>query len=444
MATNLTDIIKKVRTALRGEEVRGSIADGLEYCGQISENAKADMKATASAAKEAMNKTASDAKTTIETSAASTKEQLSKDIDAKAAAALKSIPESYTELDGSVKQLKEDLDELCSDILYSPKFEDGKFIGTKGQVSKQVNFTTSEPFYVENGQLLLVKAKGYLNNVSIVTKTTQSGEYIESLYGDYPHFSSDYKWWKIPIKSGCYVRISSDNRVSITILSRRNIAFELDKIGNCYYANVFNTALCIGDSITKGFRKSGVVSKEKSYPQFLQNISGITTINAGVAGFTAKDWYTNWSDSYISDSYTYDIAIIKLGQNGGLTDTIDEDCKGDNYTQWANTNTGCYCKIIEKLKTIKPTTKIFLVSIRANAIDTNNVIKKIAQKYKLPYIDLGAYKYDLDNSRYHISSGGESYDVHFNTIGYLELAKAISEGIENWVYNNQKDYYDFL
>lgn len=87
MATNLTDIIKKVRTALRGEEVRGSIADGLEYCGQISENAKADMEATA----------------------ASTKEQLSKDIDAKAAAALKSIPESYTELDGSVKQIKEDI-----------------------------------------------------------------------------------------------------------------------------------------------------------------------------------------------------------------------------------------------------------------------------------------------------------------------------------------------
>lgn len=86
MATNLTDIIKKVRTALRGEEVRGSIADGLEYCGQISENAKADMEATA----------------------ASTKEQLSKDIDAKAAETLKSIPESYTELDGSVKQLKED------------------------------------------------------------------------------------------------------------------------------------------------------------------------------------------------------------------------------------------------------------------------------------------------------------------------------------------------
>ena len=97
MATNLTEIIKKVRTALRGEEVRGSIADGLEFCGQISENAKADMEA----------------------SAAATKEQLSKDIDAKAAETLKTIPESYTELDGNVKQLEEDLKDVNSIIDYN-------------------------------------------------------------------------------------------------------------------------------------------------------------------------------------------------------------------------------------------------------------------------------------------------------------------------------------
>jgi glycerophosphoryl diester phosphodiesterase len=109
METNLTEIIKKIRTAVLGREVRSSIADGLEYCGQISENAKADMDATAEAAKEAIDKTAEDAKNAIESNAASVKEQLSNDIDAKAAETLKTIPESYTELDGSVKQLKEDL-----------------------------------------------------------------------------------------------------------------------------------------------------------------------------------------------------------------------------------------------------------------------------------------------------------------------------------------------
>lgn len=39
--------------------------------------------------------------------------QAQKDIDAKAAETLKTIPESYTELDGSVKKLKEDLSNLC-------------------------------------------------------------------------------------------------------------------------------------------------------------------------------------------------------------------------------------------------------------------------------------------------------------------------------------------
>ena len=53
MATNLTDIIKKVRTALRGEEVRGSIADGLEYCGQVVEGERDSAKAAADRAETA-------------------------------------------------------------------------------------------------------------------------------------------------------------------------------------------------------------------------------------------------------------------------------------------------------------------------------------------------------------------------------------------------------
>ena len=123
METNLTEIIKKIRTAVLGREVRSSIADGLEYCGQISENAKADMDATAEAAKEAIDKTAEDAKNAIESNAASVKEQLSKDIDAKAAAALESIPEEYTELDGNVKQLKEDLGDIITETknIFNPK-----------------------------------------------------------------------------------------------------------------------------------------------------------------------------------------------------------------------------------------------------------------------------------------------------------------------------------
>lgn len=53
-----------------------------------------------------------------------TSAQAQKDIDAKAAAALESIPEEYTELDGSVKQLKEDLDGLESETknIFNPRW----------------------------------------------------------------------------------------------------------------------------------------------------------------------------------------------------------------------------------------------------------------------------------------------------------------------------------
>lgn len=155
METNLTEIIKKIRTAVLGREVRSSIADGLEYCGQISENAKADMDATAEAAKEAIDKTAEDAKNAIESNAASVKEQLSKDIDAKAAETLKTIPESYTELDGSVKQLKEDLDNFESitansfyQYLQSDKKESGYYWNITGNsVSKGGGGTNSAAIY---------------------------------------------------------------------------------------------------------------------------------------------------------------------------------------------------------------------------------------------------------------------------------------------------------
>lgn len=205
MATNLTDIIKKVRTALRGEEVRGSIADGLEYCGQISENAKADMEATASAAKEAMNKTASDAKKAIETSAASTKEQLSKDIDAKAAAALKSIPESYTELDGSVKQLKEDLInyniEESTDVA-TKNYDIGELILVDGKLKKA-------SIKIKSGQLLSTRTI----DTSIAAEIKES-DAIKICIEKNGIIIEDYK--KLGVDSNGVLNLATNRVVNIT------------------------------------------------------------------------------------------------------------------------------------------------------------------------------------------------------------------------------------
>lgn len=194
METNLTEIIKRIRTAVLGREVRSSIADGLEYCGQISENAKADMDATAEAAKEAIDKTAEDAKNAIESNAASVKEQLSNDIDAKAAAALESIPEEYTELDGSVKQLKEDLGDIITETknIFNPKGllnasgwtkDRDSYTGTAGNLGlayKENNYPIS--FEPNTKYILSLKAK----NDGAVT-TDGYGIQFEFYYTDGTH-----------------------------------------------------------------------------------------------------------------------------------------------------------------------------------------------------------------------------------------------------------------
>lgn len=56
----------------------------------------------------------------------STSAQVQKDIDAKAAETLKTIPESYTELDGNVKQLKEDLGDIGAEFIRYNLFDKSK------------------------------------------------------------------------------------------------------------------------------------------------------------------------------------------------------------------------------------------------------------------------------------------------------------------------------
>ena len=90
----------------------------------------------------------------------STSTQVQKDIDAKAAAALESIPEEYTELDGSVKQLKEDL-AFVSDERISPSM---------------TNFVVDgRQLFNKDGKLI----NGYYNNGKFVERSDMAGHFIK-------------------------------------------------------------------------------------------------------------------------------------------------------------------------------------------------------------------------------------------------------------------------
>lgn len=90
----------------------------------------------------------------------STSTQAQKDIDAKAAETLKTIPESYTELDGSVKKLKEDL-AFVSDERISPSM---------------TNFVVDgRQLFNKDGKLI----NGYYNNGKFVERSDMAGHFIK-------------------------------------------------------------------------------------------------------------------------------------------------------------------------------------------------------------------------------------------------------------------------
>lgn len=200
-----------------------------------------------------------------------------------------------------------------------------------------------------------------------------------------------------------------------------------------YLTDAFSTAICIGDSVTEGVGSVSDHTKVKnySYPTRLAQMTGWTIENAGKAGLTALQWWQQIFGNY--DYSNYQAAIIELGLNSGLTDTLDTDVVGDDYTQYADTNTGGYCKIIEGIKAQNE--NIFIVLLISSNIDatTKNVINKIGKKYSLPVIDLTDRTYiNLSSSQYHTSN---DY-THFNIMGYLAKAKLIQLGLGEAINNN--------
>lgn len=193
-----------------------------------------------------------------------------------------------------------------------------------------------------------------------------------------------------------------------------------------YLLDAVSSVICIGDSVTEGVTTgASSIRRDLSYPARLSKMTGWTIENAGAAGLTTLQWWQNKFSSYTYSDYQ--IGIIELGYNGGLTDTIEVDTTGDNYEEYADTNTGAYCKIIEGMKA--QNSKIFIVLIISPGFSANvaNVVMKIAEKYSLSYIDLRDVSYvNLQDGKYHGKLENNNMDyTHMNAVGYLAKAEFI-------------------
>ena len=194
--------------------------------------------------------------------------------------------------------------------------------------------------------------------------------------------------------------------------------------------SAFSNVTCCGDSLTASVvytRDNGdgthqTRSAYKKYPAILGQKIGAEAESVATGGYSASDWWAAYDDRLVQK--TNQLIIVYLGTNGGLTDTISTDASGDDYTQYANTNTGNYCKIVAKALSVGA--KVLLIKIHqgggGNVYTTNDVIDKVAEKFNVAVVDVPF----LNDRQYHAfpdNSGVNS--LHYNDLGYAAFADSL-------------------
>ena len=192
------------------------------------------------------------------------------------------------------------------------------------------------------------------------------------------------------------------------------------------YAFAMDRIMCIGDSLTSGAYYANGLSGAtivQSYPTMLHRMLRPSTLsNAGYSGYSASNWYQTKCQLY--QFADHDSFIIWLGSNNGLTDTLAEDVNAfHNYANYANTETGYYCKIIETILEQNPDAFIVLCTVfasKGNVAVTNSVIAQIAEKYGCLLIDMS----DLTVANFPELHAGIN-NMHFGKAGNIFVAQRI-------------------
>ena len=217
-------------------------------------------------------------------------------------------------------------------------------------------------------------------------------------------------------------------------------------------SDIMDLNICaVGDSLTQGMDR-GIHEIMESYPFYLSRSLGSRVLNYGQAGTTVKTWWDTYKDMYVFDE-TLDVVLIMFGTNGGLlNNTLSTDVEPyEDWRDYAETNCGCYCKLIEKIMKdtknhaqivlLTPPYSTFSEEQTKSIIGAEPVIRAIAKRYNIPVIDVlnesGMNQYNAEVFR--------PYDgCHFNAKGYHKLGTFIGSQLKSLLstFDNNEMYDD--
>lgn len=252
----------------------------------------------------------------------------------------------------------------------------------------------------------------------------------------------------IDVPSGAkYVRSVYASATGMTPMLRLNGTgikkdiYDLQQIESTNLPLTYNSKICcIGDSLTQGVDVGSHIINE-NYPYFMSQYLNCTVLNYGHMGRTARGWWNNYKDTHTYDA-TIDVVLIMFGTNGGLTqNTLPTDVEPySNPDDYADTNVGCYCKLIEKIMTdtqnhaqiilLTPPYSTYTSKQEQLVIDSEPTIRAIAKRYQLPVIDVlnecGMGKFNGNVFRPHDG-------CHFNAKGYHRLGTFIGSKVKSMI-----------
>ena len=235
---------------------------------------------------------------------------------------------------------------------------------------------------------------------------------------------------------------------STTIYSTQGALADIEQLKNKTYNYADSISiLCIGDSLTEGDYGSEPAGTKnvhlQNYPYYLQKYLKCNVHNFGKCGYTPITYWNNQISNIDFEILSPDVAVIMLGTNGSMTDSLDTDVEPyQNYNDYANTGVGDYCKIIEYIyeqtnglcQIVLCTCPYVDPSKRINYANSvtisNNVIRKIAKKYHLPLIDVNE---ELGISKVNSNTFQPIDGLHMNQYGYSRLGTFIGSKLKSLI-----------
>ena len=228
--------------------------------------------------------------------------------------------------------------------------------------------------------------------------------------------------------------------------------------------SVFKRICVIGDSLAAGeFEAKGRQSGnhigldwlEYSWGAFIQKHTGTEVLNFSRGGMTAK-WYFEsfaqendfWNENKLGQAY-----IIALGVNDLLNVRQEvgsiNDIDFENYENNADTFAGYYAKIIQRIKSMQPEARFFLVTMPRGGVwnDPNDDIKRahrdLLEKLCKVFthtrlIDLFTYAPVFDDGVYEKFFLGH----HMSPVGYYTMSVIIESYIDYIIRHEPIEYRD--